>query len=470
VKIKNLKISLGICIYFGFVCSLIPTIYPSSSNPDRGIFESVSYRLLAQDQLYSEVWDNKDPLFYYLNALTLKISPIADLFLEAGYLFLISVILYKLSRNKTITNETKFLLSFVVVPLIIIQINYFPGYTHLPGEVLFLGIILFIIKEKDALTGVLMGVLLFTKIIFLPIAVFILINLRLKKIIQTKVILKYFVFSITLITFVMILRNELIPWAHSLYLNYLYTLSTPNRFDTFISFFNSKIGIFTILNLAMIMFLNLSKFKVNYRKELLIVNSMAVGTIIVAVFTSKNYHHLQILTPIILITTMFFFQNIYKNRIIFRAAIIFSLTFLLIMSNIFNFRENWSDLSQDYTNDIGKSFGEAALLAEANKGTYARLGQNDDNAHAKGLYAWKLVCPRFHQYPFDDISTFNQTLECIDDVEYLIISPTFKEYAQIPAWNEFVRLAMVKVRQKFQCKSYTANQVCKNSRLDGSGK
>jgi hypothetical protein len=467
---KKLKIAFAILIYFGFVCLLIPTIYPSSSNPDRGIFESVSYRLLAQDQLYSEVWDNKDPIFYYLNALTLKISPIADLFLEVGFFFLISVILYKLNKNKNISSEINFLLSFVVAPIIIIQINYFPGYTHLPGEVLLLGIILFIVKEKDALTGVLMGVLLFTKIIFLPIAVFILIILRLKKIIKTKVILKYFVFSVALITFVMILRNELIPWAQSLYLNYFYTLSTPNRFSTYISFFNSKIGLFSILNLAMIIFLNLSTFKVNYRKELVIINSMALSTIIISVFTSKNYHHLQILTPIILITTMLFFHAIYKNRIIFRSAIVFGLTFLLFMSHIIKFKENWSDLRQDYTNDIGKSFGEVTLLAEAKKGTYARLGQNDDNAHARGLYDWKLVCPRFHQYPFDDISTFNQTLECIDDVEYLIISPTFKEYSQSPAWNEFVRLSMVKVRLNFQCTIYTTNQVCKNSRLDGSGK
>jgi hypothetical protein len=197
--------SLAICIYFGFVCLLIPTIYPSSLNPDRGIFESVSFRLLAHDQLYSEVWDNKDPLFYYINSLTLKISPIADLFLEGSLFFLISVILYQLNKNHITTSETNFLISFFMAPLIIIQINYFPGYTHLPGEVLLLGIILLLVKEKYAFVGLLMGILLFTKIIFFPIAVLILINLRLKKIVELKIILKYFAFSIILITFGMFL-------------------------------------------------------------------------------------------------------------------------------------------------------------------------------------------------------------------------------------------------------------------------
>jgi hypothetical protein len=470
VKIKNLKMSLAICIYFGFVCLLIPTIYPSSLNPDRGIFESVSYRLLAHDQLYSEVWDNKDPLFYYINSLTLKISPIADLFLEGSLFFLISVILYQLNKNHITTSETNFLISFFMAPLIIIQINYFPGYTHLPGEVLLFGIILLLVKEKYAFVGLLMGILLFTKIIFFPIAVLILINLRLKKIVELKIILKYFVFSITLITFGMFLRHELAPWGQSLYLNYFYTLSTPNRFNTFISFFYSKIGIFSIFYLGMIMYLNLTKFKKRDHKELAIVNSLALSTILVSVFTSKNYHHLQILTPTILIVTILFFREIYKNKIIFRGVIIFSLTCLLLISHIFNYKENWSNLSRYYTNDTGKSFGEVALVGEAKKGTYARLGQNDDNAHARGLYDWKLVCPRFHQYPFDNLSTFNQTLECIADADYLIISPTFKEYSQTPAWNEFVRLATVEVGQKFSCKSYIINQVCKNSRLDLSGK
>jgi hypothetical protein len=268
----------------------------------------------------------------------------------------------------------------------------------------------------------------------------------------------------------MSLRHELLPWVQSLYLNYFYTLSTPNRLLTFISFFNGKIGIFYILNLAMIIFLNLTKFRKNYHKELVIVNSLAVSTILVSGFTSKNYHHLQTLTPTILIVSILFLREIYKNKIIFRIVIVLSFICLLYISHIFNFRENWNNLSQYYTNDIAKSFGEVALVEESKKGTYARLGQNDDNAHAKGLSGWRLVCPRFHQYPFDDLSTFKQTLECIGKAEYLIISPTFKEYSQSPAWNDFVRLAMVEVGYEFSCKSYTINQVCKNTRLDVSGK
>jgi hypothetical protein len=457
---KKLKTALAIFIYLGFLFLIIPTIYPSSINPDRGIFESVSYRLLAHDKLYEEVWDNKDPIFYYINALTLKISPIADLFLEIILFFLLSIILFQFNKDYMKRNELNFLLSFVIAPLILIQFNYFPGYTHLPGVVLFLAIILFVIKEKEMVVGILLGILFFTKITFFPIALLTLIYLGFKKGASLKTIIKYFTLTTALIVLVLILRQELIPYVQSLYLNYFYTLDTPNRYNTFLSLFNSKIGIFSGLTIIFILFFNLLKPKVLTPKELIIINIMTIATLFTSIFTSKHPHHLQILTPTILIVTFIFFRLIYDYKIIFRLAIASSLIFLLSISNLYSYKDNWNNLGRLYNTDLEKSFGELALVDMALTGTYARLGQNDDNAHARGLQNWKLACPRFHQYPFEDASIFSQTLECLEEAEYLIISPQFKEYSQTPVWNEFVKLAMIEVRQQFNCKIFLNNQVC----------
>lgn len=38
---------------------------------DAGVFLSVAGRLLHGDHLYSQVWDNKDPLFFYTDAAAL---------------------------------------------------------------------------------------------------------------------------------------------------------------------------------------------------------------------------------------------------------------------------------------------------------------------------------------------------------------------------------------------------------------
>ena len=464
VKIKNFKSTPAIFIYFVFLCFLIPTIYPTSTNPDRGIFESVSFRLLAQDRLYEDVWDNKDPLFYYLNALTLKISPVADLFLEIGFFFLLSLIIFQINRNYTKSKTKNFLVSFIISPLILIQINYFPGYTHLPGEVLFLGIILFILKGQENFAGILLGILLFTKITLFPIALLMLIFLGFKKIIKVKITIKFFTLTSAIVVLTMIFRQEFIPYANSLYLNYFYTLNTPSRFETFFSLFNIKIDVISILTLVFIIYLNFTKFKVTNRKELLIMNSLMIATLFVAFFASKHPHHLQILTPTILITTLLFFHLIQNNKKIFRFLVTIILIYLVSISNLYRVKDNWNNLKLFYKIDIEKSFGELALLDIASTGTYARLGQNDDNAHAKGLQNWKLACPRFHQYPFEDVFIFKQTLDCIDEAEFLIISPQFKEYSQTSVWNEFVKLAMIEVGQKFNCKTLLNNQVCQNTR------
>lgn len=46
-----------------------------SVREDHGIFASVAERLLAGDRLYSGVWDNKEPVFYYTLALGRLVDP-----------------------------------------------------------------------------------------------------------------------------------------------------------------------------------------------------------------------------------------------------------------------------------------------------------------------------------------------------------------------------------------------------------
>lgn len=45
-----------------------------SLESDAGIFLSVAARLLHGDRLYADVFDNKDPLFFYAHVATLKVG------------------------------------------------------------------------------------------------------------------------------------------------------------------------------------------------------------------------------------------------------------------------------------------------------------------------------------------------------------------------------------------------------------
>ena len=59
----------------------LPRLVPSTFG-DHGTYASVAERLIAGDRLYVDVWDNKDPLFYYALALGRLVSPLADVALE----------------------------------------------------------------------------------------------------------------------------------------------------------------------------------------------------------------------------------------------------------------------------------------------------------------------------------------------------------------------------------------------------
>src|SRR5512144_127111 len=78
--------------------ALLPRMIPDVRSADRGIFVSVAERLLAGDALYRDVWDNKDPLFYFSLALGRAISPYADIVIEVSWVACSSVALLVLAR------------------------------------------------------------------------------------------------------------------------------------------------------------------------------------------------------------------------------------------------------------------------------------------------------------------------------------------------------------------------------------
>ncbi len=464
VKMKKLRTLGAIAIYFAFLLLITPAIYPTSLNPDRGIFESVAYRLLAGDVLYLQVWDNKDPLFYFLNSLVLNISPIGDLILEMFLFLLLSTMSFHLMKTTTLIFEFNFIISFVLLPLIVIEFNYFPGYTHLPGQVLLFAIISSIFLERNKLAGVLLGFLLFTKILFFPIATLIIIYLKFRNHIRTRDVFISFVISVSIITLLLIIREEFKPWVNSLFLNYFYAIESTNKIERLWSLFDIRISFYLLFTIGILVLLNIVSLRSKIlSKEVAILNTLSVSTFLVLLLTGKHDHHLQILVPLVLITLFNFIQLLKNKKVLLTAFTSTALVYFFLVSQIFDFDNNFERMKWYLANDKKISTEADALLENAQRGKYARLGQNDDNAHAKGLSNWELACPRFHQYPFEDSKILIQTKKCLGSAEYLIISPTFKEYSTESVWNEFVRLTMIEVEDKFICNSYTTTRICKNT-------
>src|SRR5215469_10127407 len=97
--------------------ALIPRLVPERSD-DRGLFISVAARLLAGDTLYSGVWDNKEPLFYYFVAGQVTLGRWSEVAAEA-LLITIAASAAFLLAVKLASRWTAMAISFIAVPIIL---------------------------------------------------------------------------------------------------------------------------------------------------------------------------------------------------------------------------------------------------------------------------------------------------------------------------------------------------------------
>src|SRR3984957_13255021 len=104
--------------------ALVVRILPDR-DADRGIFVSTAERLLAGDRLYSGVFDNKEPLFYYFIAAQRALGWGAEIAAEAILLLLAAAAVYLLALKVT-SRWTAIAVSLLAAPIVLIGGYYTP--------------------------------------------------------------------------------------------------------------------------------------------------------------------------------------------------------------------------------------------------------------------------------------------------------------------------------------------------------
>jgi len=156
------------CVAIAWIITL-PRLVPSTFG-DHGTFISVAERLLAGDRLYVDVWDNKDPFFFVALALGRTVSPLGDIALEAFWVLVASWSTLLMARSAGADRRLALATGFGAIPLVLTGPAYEPGMTHLPGVALCLAVVMCAVRSRWVLAGVLVGLLLLTKLILAPIA------------------------------------------------------------------------------------------------------------------------------------------------------------------------------------------------------------------------------------------------------------------------------------------------------------
>lgn len=170
-KFTGSGLEVGACaaaIAVAWLFSFLTRTVPFASG-DQGIFQSVAYRILAGDRLYTDVYDNKDPLFYFLLVGEAWAGPLFQYLGEtlpiAGTAFLIAITARRFAAGMTLAQCTGIALAAAYI-----FTGWFwgPGMPGTPGTFFAMGAIAAALFERPVIAGLALAVTLFTNIIFFP--------------------------------------------------------------------------------------------------------------------------------------------------------------------------------------------------------------------------------------------------------------------------------------------------------------
>lgn len=449
---------------------LLPVVIPNLRE-DRGIFVSVAERLLAGDILYQDVWDNKDPLFYYTIALGRLISPYADIILELLWLFTACAAATMIARWRGCQEKAALFSGFLLTPIILTGGMYVAGMTHLPGIAVALMATAVAFFCRYTMAGALLAILAFLKIVMLPVAFVLVLAVVLRRRHWTGLVRAAagFVLVAGLVTLVLHVRGELIPYLRSLVLNVSYSqgVQGDSGLQPVVEHLLRVLSLPFILTLATLcsglVLLHRARRKrcspdadseaaqTFFTCQLL---ALCAGLAVLAT-TGMWDHHGQVMYTAAVLLAVDLVTNLQKFFFDKPEVIIWgSLCFAVLLSGTagpVKYYESLTTVGESLEALTEPSIEARSVLSIAADGTYARVGQNYDGGHAYGLSKWNLKCPRFHQYPFDSRQHLQDTADCLSGAKVVLVDASAAPVDGQREWNAYLERVNAILEAEYLC-------------------
>ncbi|HSC91345.1 MAG TPA: hypothetical protein VLB86_06800 [Gaiellaceae bacterium] len=442
-----------------------------STDSDAGIFLSVGARLLEGDRLYADVWDNKDPLFYYAYAGALATGDWrAPFLLDVLWLTLAGAGAALLLRKLGTTTRVA-ALGLVSYPLLLTGAYYYAGYSMLPA----LGLVPFTgwlwLRRQAVLCGVVVAVGALLKanlglvLVSLPVALGLLglpAGSRRGPFVRAAGGL---VGGLAVGGALLAALGELRGYLDVLRDNVAYAgdvLAATDRPTGVYGHVWSAAGVtdytwavvaFCLVGLAVAVPALRRRPGTEAALGALFLAG-AASTAVTLAATAVWDHHAQLLAVpgFLLVALLATAAERLPRPERTRLGIAFAATVACLAA--------FGALSEPPGIANGASWrasGGSALadaLEEADPAghaSYAVLGRNNELGHAAFLDGdWRLACPRFHQYPFSP--RLAEVVSCIDRRRprfVLVAAPIGPDASQPRAWNRFVGAATALLRRSY---------------------
>ncbi len=441
-------------------------------NGDQGVFLSIAARMLAGDHLYSEVVDNKDPLFFYTYAGALWVGGWRAPAALDGVWFAVAALSFGLLLRELQAPRPAVLAGFLLYPLSLSVGWYSPGLSMLAGLAIapFVGW-LWLSKRFTASGAVFAATILFKLsiafVVVAPIAAFLLFGVpggsRFRQIARATLGGSVVIGAAAAI---LAARGELRGYIDVLVYNFTYSNDGLYYVDQDVD----GRGTGGVLGHVRVVYEALGKWEAGAAVIVLAVFLVAVyhvrnregrafrllaGAAIASVIatlgtlalTALWRHHVQMLAfPLVLVAAVLVAVAMsYGGRrlgVLAAGVCIFSLFLSSARAEVRNGVSvgAWFADAQSVTATALET-ARRRYYDGVERVTYMHFGQNTENAHAAFINdAFALACPRFHQYPHDPSAELTDTLECVKRERPMLVfvTPSLFDPSPAPQWKPFV--------------------------------
>ena len=453
---------------------------------DGGVFLSVAGGLNQGLQLYTEIWDNKDPIFFVVLAALDRLAPIAPFLADWLWLALASWGTWMLAAS-IMRVERALFLSLLASPLILTGVTYVAGYTHTPGTALALLAIGLFARGWSVAAGMTLGLLVFTKILLAPFAIAALCLPLIARSTRTRGIRSSVAWIATVGIGILALAVISSP------VGYWDMIQRNRRYATDVMlFFELGDGVgghfdklrgempwgMMAASVVIIITVTIATDRVltrrwNDKAHVLMTGWLWAASLTAVGAISFTYiwdHHLQVLALPAVITAVVL-GALWPSNLPQWAWLGFMSGLSLILSGWLT-PGAWLDRVEQINLDYGVKIAEvseipatALLLNQLSEdsSTYAVVGTNDERGFMRDVRpGLQLGCPQFHLYRFSPPADFDRMRACIQTVDSLVVSNIITEYAT-GGREESVNQLLATIDEQFTCTTVEDRRLCTRS-------
>ena len=438
---------------------LLWRVFPIPSG-DFGVFVAVADRLNAGDRLYVDVWDNKDPVLYWVLASSRWISPFGPWLLEMLWLVVAATSAGLLAKSAGLNFRASVLVGAAMTPIIITGGAYWAGTSHQPGVALALLSAALISRRRVICGSVVLGVILFVKITVFPVAVVaacVLLWQSPQRGQQFTKAIAGAAASMISIVVLLALRGELGGYLDSIAANFSYSaraIEGAGRAATLLA--TSTLIIAAAIAIALAL-------TIPPRFFWWLTVATGITAIAVIALTGKFWHHAHVMAIPAVFSAILLakrFTPLQRGNLIGVAAGLVS-AWLLAGAPTPNTYVDPMLYARGNISSVTAESPYLTALQRVNAPSQARftiIGQGNDTA-AAALAVDTLACPRMAQYDWESAGAFNEALACVREADVVLVASDIQPGTDSD-YNQFVRELQILLAEGFTCSSEGDRTAC----------